>query len=374
MPTPLRIPRINNNDDTVRLTSILVQPGDAVRAGQSLAEIETDKATFDVEAENEAYVLSILHQPGETVEVGSVLFWLGAAPDEAVPHTETAAAETATAATGGTVAEPTLKASILLADYDLRADQVPSSGPRLTAANVESFVRQRGLQLVKQRTAQAEEPPAMLPSASGTHMPLTPEERGMLRTVVWQRDVAVPGYVEIQYDPAPWEAQATAYQKREKLLLSPLLSFMAWRLVRLAAENRQWNATITGADKYVYNSVNLGFTVQSGSTLYLAVVQEADQMTLPAFLDRLGLLQRAAVGNRLKPFEMSGATISFSSMARWQASRHIPVLPPNTAIIAAHAATRDGIATLGATYDHRILSGFDAISILRGMIAPEESD
>jgi pyruvate/2-oxoglutarate dehydrogenase complex dihydrolipoamide acyltransferase (E2) component len=196
----------------------------------------------------------------------------------------------------------------------------------------------------------------------------------MLRAVVWQRDEAVPGYVEIQYDPAPWDAWAAEWQKRQKLLLSPLLSLMAWRLVRLAAENRHWNATVVSGDKYVYDSVNLGFTVQSGSTLYLAVVEKADTMTLPAFLDRLGALQRAAVGNRLKLQEMSGATISFSSMARWQTSRHIPVLPMNTAVIVAHAATRDGVATLGATYDHRILTGFDAISVLRGLIAPEASD
>ena len=83
MPIALRTPRINNNDDTVRLTSILVETGAAVHKGQSLAEIETDKATFDVEAEQDGYVLAILHQPGETVDVGSVLFWLGATPDEA---------------------------------------------------------------------------------------------------------------------------------------------------------------------------------------------------------------------------------------------------------------------------------------------------
>ena len=45
-----------------------------------------------------AYVLSILHQPGETVDVGSVLFWLGASPDETIP--ETADVTTVVAATG----------------------------------------------------------------------------------------------------------------------------------------------------------------------------------------------------------------------------------------------------------------------------------
>ena len=372
MPTALRTPRINNNDDTVRLTSILVETGAAVHKGQSLAEIETDKATFDVEAEQDGHVLAILHQPGETVDVGSVLFWLGATPDEVVP--EAMDVRPASEAPVSSGAEPTLKAAILLSEYNLSADQVPSSGPRLTAAEVESFIRQRGLRKPKERTTRAEESAPALPAAPGTRTPLTPEERGMLRTVIWQRDEAVPGYVEMQYDPGPWEAWATEYQRREKLLLSPLLSLMAWRVAQLAAENRNWNATITGGDKYLYDSVNLGFTVQSGSTLYLAVIERADTLSRKEFVDQLGQLQRNAIGNRLKPHEMSGATISFSSMARWQASRHIPVLPPNTAIIVAHAAARDGSATIGATYDHRILSGFDAISVLRGIITPGETE
>ena len=127
MPTALRTPRINNNDDTVRLTSILVETGAAVHKGQSLAEIETDKATFDVEAEQDGHVLAILHQPGETVDVGSVLFWLGATPDEVVP--EAMDVRPASEAPVSSGAEPTLKAAILLSEYNLSADQVPSPDP-----------------------------------------------------------------------------------------------------------------------------------------------------------------------------------------------------------------------------------------------------
>ena len=171
MPTPVHVPRINNNDDTVRLTSILVQPGEAVRAGQSLAEIETDKATFDVEAESEAYVLAISHQPGEMVDVGSVLFWMGATPDEAVPETESTAAKAAAAAGAGAAAEPTLKAAILLAEYNLAAHQVPSSGARLTAADVEAFVRDRGLHPVGKQRRHAGESPVALPVAPALASP-----------------------------------------------------------------------------------------------------------------------------------------------------------------------------------------------------------
>jgi hypothetical protein len=68
---------------------------------------------------------------------------------------------------------------------------------------------------------------------------------------------------------------------------------------------------------------------------------------------------------------LTGATISFSSMARWHVTRHVPVLPPYTSLIVAHAAAVNGRGTLGATYDHRVLTGFDALSAIRALSVPE---
>src|SRR5262249_1300554 len=69
--------------------------------------------------------------------------------------------------------------------------------------------------------------------------------------------------------------------------------------------------------------------------------------------------------------ESSGATVSLSSMARWGVSRHTPILPPQTSLIVAHAASdRSGTAVLGATYDHRLLTGFDVVNVLRALAQP----
>ena len=50
-----------------------------MRAGEQVAEIETDKATFTVEAEQDGYVLSVHGKEGDILEVGSILMWMGAA-------------------------------------------------------------------------------------------------------------------------------------------------------------------------------------------------------------------------------------------------------------------------------------------------------
>ena len=79
MPTPLHTPRVNNNDDVVRLLRVLVKPGDRVSAGDIVAEVETDKANFTIEAEQSGFVLAVIPQVQDMIDVGSVLLWVGAA-------------------------------------------------------------------------------------------------------------------------------------------------------------------------------------------------------------------------------------------------------------------------------------------------------
>jgi pyruvate dehydrogenase E2 component (dihydrolipoamide acetyltransferase) len=82
MPTPLYTPRVNNNDDTVRLVHLFVEPGTAIRKGDPVADVETDKATFTVEAEEDGFLLRYDAAKGDTIAVGSVLAWTGRSADE----------------------------------------------------------------------------------------------------------------------------------------------------------------------------------------------------------------------------------------------------------------------------------------------------
>src|SRR6188472_4246495 len=88
MPTPIRTPRVNNNDDEVKLSHLYVERGAKIRSGDPLAEVETEKATFTVESEHDGYVLAVNGGLGEMLAVGSVLVWLGDAPDETLESQE----------------------------------------------------------------------------------------------------------------------------------------------------------------------------------------------------------------------------------------------------------------------------------------------
>jgi pyruvate/2-oxoglutarate dehydrogenase complex dihydrolipoamide acyltransferase (E2) component len=366
MATPLHVPRVNNNDDSVRIVALGVKEGEFVKHGQIIGAVETDKAVLDVLTERDGYVLKILHQPGETADVGSVLLWLGDLASERAPEE----APTLASADGGSVARPTAKALAMLRELDLDGGRIPHAGERLTVADIEAWLaRERPGATVE--SSSLSRPAEARPDAAGEIQELSLEERAMLATVSWHRDRAVPAYVEIDYDPKPWTEYAARYAAEHKLLLSPLLTLLAFRLVDLARANPRINATVVGERRYQYEAVNLGFTVQAGSTLYLAVVQSAHDMDASRFIDALGEVQRHAVAHKLRPSESSGATLSFSSMARWEVARHIPILPPHTSLIVAHAAPRaTGTAVLGASYDHRLLTGFDVVNVLRALAQP----
>jgi len=379
MPSALHVPRVNNNDDEVKLVNLTVKVGELVAAGQTVAEVETDKAVVEVEATEAGHVLAVLGTVGDVVRVGSVLLWLGQSADEAVPTVAGNAAATIREEDATGAAQPTAKARLLLQRHGLQASEVTASGSRLSVADVERHLAATGLTQGRTGVADAGVAPegarqvvaaTMLPTEPGSLQALRGDERGMLATVTWHRDVAVAGYIELPYEATAWESHAKQFNDAHALLLNPLLPLMAWSLARLATGNRRLNATITGNQRLEYDQVNLGFTVQAGSTLYLAVVRNAGALSDLEFVNQLVDLQRRAAGHHLSAQETQGTTVGFSSMARWKIGRHIPVLAPHTALMVAHTVDGEGRAVLGATYDHRVMHGADVAQLLRSLSKP----
>lgn len=365
MAIPLFTPRVNNNDDTVRLVHLFVEPKAQVRRGDPVADIETEKATFTVEADQDGYILGFNAGKGDTIAVGSVLAWLGATADEPAPES----ARPEPAKNDRSRRDTTLKAAMLLSQYRIDPARLPHNSGRITADEVERYISEQGLAAPGLDSARSAISYSVAP---GRGTPFTSEERGMLRTVEWHKREAVPAYAEIEYDDSAWKAHAANFQKQNGILMDPLLSLLGWHLVQIAKRRPELNATVVAGEKHIYDHVNFGFTVQAGRRLYVVVVKEADALKAVEFVQRLGELQRNALKGKLQAEETSGATIGFTSMARWPVTRHTPILMPYTSMIVAHTASRNGEAYLGATYDHRVLSGADAVLALQELASPPD--
>lgn len=360
------VPCVNINDEFVDVVSIDVKPGQYVNNGDIVATVETDKSMIDVVAERDGYVLRIDSEEKTKARVGSILFWLGESADEAVPEQQAEAAPT-----GDAIRQPTAKARALLKRLGLDATNIPASSERLSVADIEAWLARNGKTVSSAAPAISAVRQDQAPPIAGELAELSSEAAGMLHAVSWHRDHAAAGYIEMEYDPKAWEDYAAAYAAEHKLMLSPLLPLLAFRLAQLGRERPALNSTIINGQRYQYQPVNLGFTVQAGTMLYLTVVRDTQDMDTAQFISALGEIQRHAMAHKLPPLEASGATLSFSSMARWNVSRHIPILPPQTSLIIAHAAPKNaGHAVLGASYDHRVLTGFDVAQVLQALSQP----
>ena len=83
----VRMPDLGQTTEELRIVEWLKAEGDSVELGESLLEVETDKATLAVEAAVAGTLLKIVHGAGETVEAGSVVAYVGK-PGEALPGRE----------------------------------------------------------------------------------------------------------------------------------------------------------------------------------------------------------------------------------------------------------------------------------------------
>lgn len=370
MATPINVPRVNNNDDEVKILAYDVLKGARVTTGQILGQIETDKAVMDVTSPSDGFVLGFVGEPDTVVKVGSIMLWIGDSADEPIPE----AVQEERSGLSNTSLQVSAKARILINRNGLQLDQIPPIDGRVSVAAVESYLAERGLgkgvPVVNSLSGAVaiDAPPQII----GTAIDLTREEKGMAATVSWHRDFAVPGYIEIEYDLAPWGDYAKEFQEANGLLMPPLLPLMAWRLIQIARENPRLNATFVNNKRFEYSPLNVGFTIQAGDALYLAVVRDSEQLDELGFVNALGDVLRRAAGHDLRESEASGATIGFSSMERWKVTRHIPILPPHTAFMVAHAAGQNGKAVLGASYDHRVLNGGQVVAALKKLAQPSK--
>jgi 2-oxoglutarate dehydrogenase E2 component (dihydrolipoamide succinyltransferase) len=371
--------------------------GDGVAVDEVLLELETDKASLEIVAE-QAGVLHIDRQVGETVNVGDVVARIE--PGAPAPRREPAgdaASEPATASQPAPAsaprreapapapaatsdarpappdAEPALgpAARRLVREHDVDPAAIEGSGPkgRVTKEDVAAHVAERegaaaGAPPPAEKPSAA--PPAETPAAAqpsdgtvparsparvGTLMPREPsegEERvpmGRIRKRIAERLVKAQHTAAILTTFNEIDMSAVLdvrkqykdrFEERHGVRLG-FMSFFATACVAALGEIPAINAEIRG-DEIVYKHfVNLGVAVGTERGLVVPVVKNADRMTFAQIEREIGrLAERARVG-KLSIDDLSGGTFSISNGGVYGSLMSTPILnPPQSAILGMH--------------------------------------
>jgi 2-oxoisovalerate dehydrogenase E2 component (dihydrolipoyl transacylase) len=399
-----------------------VKPGDVVAEDDVVVEVMTEKAAVEVPSPVSGRVVSTTGAPGDLVPVGSELIVLetqaagAAVTADAKPAAVTTAAAfapvavvsagadpaparagagganggaapTAVPASSGSTrvaTSPAIRRRAHEAGIDLR--QVAGTGPngRIVPKDLDAYVARR-VQPTPLRSA-----PKAVPAARPAAPAAATEEIKVigLRRLIAQRmseaKRTIPhfAYVE-ELDITELESLRRHLNDRLPAGSAPLtyLPFLAIGLIRVLRAFPQCNAHYD-AERGVlvrYSAVHLGIATQTPEGLKVPVVHDAQALSLWELAAAMRRVSEAARTNKAKREELSGSTITITSLGKLGGIASTPIInAPEVAIIGVNRAIErplviDGAIAirrtmnLSSSFDHRFVDGYDAASMIQAL-------
>jgi 2-oxoglutarate dehydrogenase E2 component (dihydrolipoamide succinyltransferase) len=405
------VPSIGESINQGVLVAWLKQNGDYVEEGDSLFELETEKATMAIPAPCQGY-LTILVEAGSEVKIGQTVASIANEAPAASPaktptdHNPTPPSQVATdlplspavrklvddhhltphEIVGSGKAGRILKGDVIASLDQAVTGSVPPPAPM--PAMTSSAPKHEGAA----PTAATFPPPP--PRSESTPQPTTPAtspterqtrvKMTMLRRTIAERLLAskqqtamLTTFNEINMGEVMRlrDAYKELYPKKHGVKLG-MMSFFVKAVVRALQEFPVVNAMIEGDDVVYNNFYDIGVAVSTDRGLMVPIIRGADQLDFAGIEKKIQDLSEKARTKRLALEEMSGGTFTITNGGVFGSLFATPIInPPQTAILGMHAVQRRPIAVgdevkiapmmyVALSYDHRLIDGRDSVTFL----------
>jgi pyruvate dehydrogenase E2 component (dihydrolipoamide acetyltransferase) len=421
MPIDVTMPKLSDSMEEGTIVRWLKQPGQEVRRGEPLAEVETDKADVEVEASDSGTLLELRVPEGKSAPVGAVIAVLAApgemlasqrfAPSESLepasgkPRAESPAAKPAPAGSGppASRAEPSsgpgpaprapetpagearrgvVRASPLArqlaaeAGIDLTTLRGSGPGGRIVKRDVEMSLSRANAE------PRAEAPPGGESAPRGVARVEPPSRMRLTiarRMSEAKRDIP-HFYVKADVDMTECMRLRESLKAREFIpyltVTHLIVKAAAVTLRRHPRVNSSWR---DDGSVEVHGEINPGIAVAVEDGLIVPVLHSAGRMTLPAVAAGVKALTDKARSGKFSGQDLAGSTISISNVGMLDVDELVAVInPPHAAVLAVAAvkerpvvrngrieAARTMCATLSC--DHRVLNGVEGAAFLQDL-------
>ncbi|MBA4027597.1 MAG: hypothetical protein C0475_00370 [Planctomyces sp.] len=432
MPNNLTMPRLSDTMEAGTIVKWHVKPGQRLRSGDVVADIETDKATMELQTFDDGVVSGLSVAEGQSVPVGTlILTWEGGSTSQPMPQAAAAAAPEADAhgsnghprpaepqpAAERVVASPLARKVAADAGVDLRAVQGTGPGGRITRQDVESAISSgvpmpAARQAAPAMAAVAPPAPAVHAGAAPAPLPAPAQAQGGLTARVvalsnMRRTIAarlveskstIPHYqvtVAVRMDALmSLRAQLNDQLSSQGVKLSVndfLVRACALAMHQHPYVNSRWEGAKGSESIRVLDQVNIGVAValpeERGGGLVVATLRRADAKGLRQISAETRALADKARSKGLTVEEMAESTFTISNLGMFGVEHFTAIInPPNAAILAVGAAVkvplvettdgRDQVVIghqmqMTMSSDHRIVDGAMAAQYLgavKGML------
>lgn len=422
MSIDIKMPALSPTMEEGTLAKWLVKEGDTVKAGDLMAEIETDKATMEFEAVDEGVIARILVAEGtDGVKVGTVIAVLAGegedtsaveapkaeAPKAAEAPKEEAKAAPAAAPVPAPAAAPAasgdrVKASPLArriaAEKGVDLGGVAGSGPngRIVKADVEG-AKPGAAPATAPAAASAAAPAAAAPAAPASvwydeSIPHEEEKLSNIRKTIARRlteaKQTIPHIyltVDVQLD-ALLKLRGQLNKSLEGRGVKLSVNDMLIKALAVAlAQVPKCNVTYAGDKLIKYSRSDISVAVSTPTGLITPIIRDAANIGLASISTQMKELAERAKEGKLKPEEYQGGTASISNMGMFGIKQFDAVInPPQAMILAVGAGEKRpyivddalGVATIMSatgSFDHRAVDGADGAELMKVFKALVES-
>lgn len=384
----IKLPDVGEGVTEAEFVELHVRVGDRVEPDQNLADVMTDKATVEVPSPRAGTVTWIGADVGEMVAVGAEIFRLavdGAPAPEADPRdvaraagaTSDARSPQPSRASGGKVlAAPAVRARARARGIDLAA--VRGTGPegRITHADLDAHIGggDAGARLHQAR--------AVAPNTEVREVKVI----GLRRKIAEKMQEAMRRIPHFTYVD---EVDMTALEdlrrhmntmRRENQPKLTVLPYIARAVILAIREFPQMNARFDDDEGIVrrYGAAHIGIATQTENGLVVPVMRHAETMDLWQMADEIRRLATAAREGTAKREELSGSTITITSLGPLGGVTTTPVINhPEVGIIGPNKIVRvprfndrgqveaRDVMNLSSSFDHRVVDGYDAADFVQ---------
>jgi pyruvate dehydrogenase E2 component (dihydrolipoamide acetyltransferase) len=409
----IEMPKLSDTMTVGTLVKWLKKEGDTVKSGDMLAEVETDKATMELESFFDGVLVKQFAAAGAQVAIGEPLAAIGKAGEkvDAPSPKQEAKKEEPKAEAPAKPEEPKAEAKPAAPDAKPSVETAPApktasvpAGQRLRISPLalrlaaEKGVDPKGVKgsgpggrILRADIIEAAKNPPAKPAAAGRTEPVWPwrsvtdksavqadattspsNMRATIARRLLESKTQIPHvYLEIEVDAGPLltlREQLNAGLAKDKVKLSVndfVLKASAAALRAVPAVNTSWEA----AGIKAHGAVHVSFAVAIDDGLITPVIRDTDQKTIMQISTETKELGRKAKDRKLTPAEFTGGTFCVSNLGMMGIERFTAIInPPNAAILAVGTTVKKPVVvndeivigqrmSLTLSCDHRIVDG-----------------
>ena len=385
------VPTVGESITEVTISSWLKADGDYVELDEVIAEVDSDKATFELPAEANG-ILRIVAQEGDTLEIGALICKIevteGGAPSSSTSSSESTGSANASEASSSkdetyATGHASPAAAKIIAEKGLDASQIKGTGKdgRITKEDAENAKAPS-----KETPKKEESKPASSPTSGSTSGARDErrEKMSSLRKTVSRRLVSVKNETAMlttfnEVNMKPIMDLRSKYKEKFKEKYEVGLGFMSFFTKAVTMALKDWpavNAQIDGNEIVYHDYADISIAVSAPKGLMVPVIRNAESMSFDQIEKEIINLATKARDGKLSIEEMTGGTFTITNGGIFGSMLSTPIInAPQSAILGMHNIVERPVAVNGEvkilpimyvalSYDHRIVDGRESVSFL----------